>query len=66
MSLDSLDTDFPRLESVLLIFVGVGVDDDGMDDELKYDNDFGMNDAIRDDELLLSKPGLRMDDADMF
>lgn len=52
MSLDSLDTDFPRLVSVLLIFVGFGTDDD---------IDFGMNDAIREFGLLA---GLRIDEDD--
>jgi hypothetical protein len=62
ISLDSLDTEFPRLENVLLIFVGVGVVSGDLDSEFVDDNDFGMNDETRDGELLLFKPGLRIDD----
>lgn len=51
MSFDSLDTEFPILDSVLLILVGV-------DDDI----DFGMNDAIR--EFILST-GLRIDEDDI-
>jgi hypothetical protein len=45
MSLDSLDTDFPRFETVLLIFAGVGVNDD-FDSDVAVDNVFGMKDDI--------------------
>ena len=51
MSFDSLDTEFPILDSVLLILVG-------LDDDI----DFGMNDAIR--EFILST-GLRIDEDDI-
>jgi hypothetical protein len=47
ISLDSLDTDFPRLVSVLLIFVGFGVSGE-FDSEVMEDNDFGMNDDNRE------------------
>lgn len=47
ISLDSLDTDFPRLVSVLLIFVGFGVSGE-FDSEVMEDNDFGMKDDTRE------------------
>jgi hypothetical protein len=60
ISLDSLDTEFPRLVSVLLIFVGVGLDDDGVSDDI----DFGIKDAIRE-VALLTGLRLRIDEDDI-
>ena len=60
ISLDSLDTEFPRLVSVLLMFVGVGLDDDGVSDDI----DFGIKDAIRE-VALLTGLRLRIDEDDI-
>ena len=48
ISLDSLDTDFPRLVNVLLIFVGFGVSGEFDSEEVMEDNDFGMKDDNRE------------------
>ena len=61
ISLDSLDTEFPRLVSVLLMFVGVGLDDDGVSDDI----DFGIKDAIRE-VALLTGLRLRIDEDDIY
>jgi len=45
ISLDSLDTDFPRFEIVLVIFAGFGVSGD-FDSEVMDDNDFGTKDDV--------------------
>ena len=47
MSLDSLETVFPRFEIVLLMFVGFGVDGD-FDSEVMEDIVFGMKDDNRE------------------
>jgi hypothetical protein len=62
MSLDSLETEFPRLVSGLLIFVGVGLDDD---DGVIDDIDFGIKDAIRE-VALLAGLRLRIDEDDIY
>jgi hypothetical protein len=62
MSLDSLETEFPRLVSVLLIFDGVGLDDD---DGVIDDIDFGIKDAIRE-VALLAGLRLRIDEDDIY
>lgn len=59
MSFDSLATDRPRLEIVLVILLGVGVSGGDLDAGLIGDNDCGTKEETPDVELLLR---LRMDE----